>query len=82
MIAIRVEIKKIETGEWDRTNNPLKNAPHTQSMVCASEWKFPYSREQAAFPLDWIRGRGKFWPSVARVNNSEGDKKLILTLME
>jgi glycine dehydrogenase len=80
MIAIRAEIKKIETGEWDKTDNPLKNAPHTQAMVCASEWNHKYSREVAAFPLSWIRQRGKFWPSVGRVNNQAGDKTLILRI--
>jgi glycine dehydrogenase len=80
MIAIREEIKKIETGEWDKTDNPLKNAPHTQAMVCASEWNHTYSREVAAFPLSWIRQRGKFWPSVGRVNNQAGDKALILRI--
>ena len=82
MISIREEIRKIETGEWDKTDNPLKNAPHTQSMVCASEWSHQYSRETAAFPLAWIKERGKFWPSVARVNNQLGDKNLVLTLRE
>ena len=82
MISIRCEVAKIESGEWSKTDNPLKNAPHTQSMVCASEWKHCYSREVAAFPLPWIKERGKFWPSVGRVNNQAGDKTLILRLQE
>ena len=82
MISIRNEIKKIESGEWDKTDNPLKNAPHTQAMVCASEWKHGYTREEAAFPLPWIQQRGKFWPSVARVNNQLGDKNLVLSLKD
>jgi glycine dehydrogenase len=82
LLSIRNEIKKIESGEWDKLNNPLKNAPHTQSMVCDDEWNFPYSRKIAAFPLQWISERGKFWPSVSRVSNTVGDKKLILTLKD
>lgn len=82
MISIREEIRKVESGEWDRVDNPLKNAPHTQSMVCGSEWKHKYSRETAAFPLAWIKERGKFWPSVGRVNNQLGDKHLVLSLKD
>jgi glycine dehydrogenase len=82
MISIREEIKKIESGECDKLDNPLKNAPHTQAMVCGSEWKHKYSRETAAFPLPWIAKRGKFWPSVARVNNQVGDKNLVLSLKD
>jgi len=82
MIAIRAEIKKIEDGTWPSDDNPLKNAPHTQSEVCASEWTHPYSREEAAFPVPWLLKRGKFWPSVGRVDNSLGDRKLKLRLAE
>jgi len=82
MISIRAEIKKIEDGEWSVEDNPLKNAPHTQQEVCASEWTHPYSREEAAFPAPWTLKRGKFWPTVARVDNSLGDRKLKLRLEE
>jgi len=82
MISIRAEIKKIEDGEWPMEDNPLKNAPHTQQEVCASEWTHPYSREEAAFPAPWTLKRGKFWPTVARVDNSLGDRKLKLRLEE
>lgn len=78
MISIREEIKKIETGEWPPEDNPLKNAPHTQGEVCSSEWAHPYTREEAAFPVPWLLTRGKFWPTVARVDNSLGDRKLKL----
>lgn len=78
MISIRKEIAKIESGEWTLEENPLKNAPHTQLEVCASEWKHPYTREEAAFPAPWLLQRGKFWPTVARVDNSLGDRKLKL----
>lgn len=80
MIAIREEIRKIEKGIWPADDNPLKNAPHTQAEVCSSEWTHPYTREEAAFPVSWLLQRGKFWPSVARVDNSLGDRKLKLRL--
>eukprot|EP00747_Dinoflagellata_sp_TGD_P167229 gnl/TRDRNA2_/TRDRNA2_191258_c0_seq1.p1 gnl/TRDRNA2_/TRDRNA2_191258_c0~~gnl/TRDRNA2_/TRDRNA2_191258_c0_seq1.p1 ORF type:complete len:1003 (+),score=230.68 gnl/TRDRNA2_/TRDRNA2_191258_c0_seq1:45-3053(+) len=80
MILIHKEIKKIESGEWPQDDNPLKMAPHTQFEVCATEWTHPYSREEAAFPAPWVEKRGKFWPTVARVDNSLGDRKLKLRL--
>jgi glycine dehydrogenase len=78
MIMIREECKKIESGEWSKSDNPLKMAPHTQYEVCATEWTHPYTREEAAFPAPWTKARGKFWPTVARVDNSLGDRKLKL----
>jgi glycine dehydrogenase len=78
MIAIRAEIAAIESGNADKANNPLKHAPHTQAIVCGSLWDRPYSREQAAFPLPYV-AKNKFWPSVARVNNTHGDRNLICT---
>lgn len=78
MIAIYEEIKAIETGFADKIDNPLKNAPHTQAVICAEEWKHTYSRKKAAFPLYYIT-QNKFWPSVARVNNTHGDRNLICT---
>lgn len=78
MIMIREEIRKIETGEWPVDDNPLKMAPHTQEEVISSEWTHPYSREEAAFPAAWLLKRGKFWPTVGRVDNSYGDRKLKL----
>jgi glycine dehydrogenase len=76
MIAIREEIREIETGAADRKDNLLKNAPHTQSRVTADEWTHPYSRERAAFPAEWTRD-SKFWPAVARVESAYGDRNLI-----
>ena len=70
------EIQTIADGLWPRTDNPLKNSPHTAEAVTASEWGHPYSREQAAFPLPWVRD-SKFWPSVARVDGAWGDRNLI-----
>jgi glycine dehydrogenase len=78
LIAIRGEIGQIENGEMDKANNPLKNAPHTQAAVISSQWHRPYSREAAAFPLPHLV-HNKFWPSVARVNNTHGDRNLICT---
>ncbi len=76
MIAIRKEIEEVVSGRVDRKDNVLKHAPHTAKSVCANEWSRPYSREQAAFPLPWVRNN-KFWPAVARVDNVYGDKHLV-----
>lgn len=76
LLGIRREIRMIEEGAMDKKDNPLKNAPHTQYSVCSDEWNKPYSREMAAFPLDYVK-QNKFWPSVARVNNTHGDRNLI-----
>ena len=73
MISIR---KEIEVATKEDANNPLKNAPHTQEMLTADEWVFPYSRKQAAFPLEYIADN-KFWPSVRRVDDAFGDRNLI-----
>jgi len=78
MIQIREEIREIEQGGVDRQNNLLKNSPHTAEQIAMAEWKFPYTRERAAFPLPWVKER-KFWPSVARINNVLGDRNLICT---
>lgn len=78
MLSIREEIRQIENGIWDKSVNPLKNAPHTADVCLQSEWNNPYTREQAAYPLPWVR-ENKFWPSVSRVNNPHGDRNLICT---
>jgi len=78
LISIYDEIKNIEQGKSDKTDNALKNAPHTQFVICADEWKHAYSRESAAFPLAYVR-ENKFWPSIGRVNNTYGDRNLICT---
>lgn len=72
MISIR---KEIETASIDNPNNILKNAPHTLMMVTTDTWSFPYTREQAAFPLDYIADN-KFWPTVRRVDEAYGDRNL------
>ena len=78
MIAIRAEIAAIAAGRLDRTDNPLKNAPHTAAAVMGSEWRHGYSREQAAFPLAYV-AEAKYWPPVARVDNVYGDRNLVCT---
>ncbi|WP_257666615.1 aminomethyl-transferring glycine dehydrogenase [Parapedobacter tibetensis] len=76
LIAIREEIAAIEDGRSDKVDNLLKRAPHTVAMVSADVWDKPYPRSQAAFPLPFVREH-KFWPSVGRVNDSQGDRVLI-----
>lgn len=78
MIAIREEIAEIESGQIDRKDNPLKNAPHTAQQIASGNWKRPYSREKAVFPTEATR-LSKFWPAVSRVNNVLGDRNLICT---
>ncbi|RYE52618.1 MAG: glycine dehydrogenase (aminomethyl-transferring), partial [Sphingobacteriales bacterium] len=76
MISIRKEISEVENGDIDKVNNALKNAPHTFTVAVADEWDMPYSRQQAAFPLPYVK-ENKFWPSVGRVNDTFGDRSLI-----
>ena len=76
MIAIYGEIKKIESGDADKTDNVLKNAPHTVEEAVADEWPHPYSRTQALFPLAEVKTH-KFWPAVARIDNTYGDRNLV-----
>jgi glycine dehydrogenase len=78
MLSIREEVRAIEEGKADKKDNTLKNAPHTQHVITADEWKHGYSRQAAAYPLAYVR-ENKFWPSVARVNNTHGDRNLICT---
>ncbi len=78
LLSIREEIRMIEEGKMDKKDNALKNSPHTQFVVCNSNWDHSYTREQAVFPLPYVK-ENKFWPSVARVNNTYGDRNLICT---
>lgn len=73
MISIKKEIDSVSKED---DNNVLKNAPHTLAMITANEWDFPYSRETAAFPIDYVK-ENKFWPSVRRVNDAYGDRNLV-----
>ena len=76
MIKIRKEIDEVENGNLPKYNNPLKNAPHTQTDVIISDWDRPYSRERAVFPASYTL-QNKFWPSVGRINNAYGDRNLV-----
>jgi glycine dehydrogenase len=76
MISIHGEIQAVASGEADRQNNVLKNAPHTAEQVISDKWDRPYSREQAAYPAPWTRGH-KFWPAVARIDSVYGDRNLM-----
>ncbi len=76
MIAIREEIKEIEEGKADQIDNVLKNSPHTLNVLISDEWNHSYSREKAAYPVEWTR-KNKFWPSVGRVNSAYGDRNLV-----
>ena len=78
LLAIREEIEQVVTGKVDAKNNVLKHAPHIQRVVMNDEWNRPYTRKQAAFPLTWVE-QNKFWPTVSRVNNTQGDRNLICT---
>lgn len=76
LLSIRQEIRDIEEGRMDKTNNPLKNAPHTQQVLLQEEWTRPYSRAIAAFPAPWQKNT-KFWPTCGRVDDVHGDSHLI-----
>ncbi len=76
MIAIRQEIERVASGEYDRQDNPLRNAPHTAEMLIAGDWKHSYQREEAAYPASGDR-RAKYWPPVRRIDQAYGDRNLI-----
>jgi glycine dehydrogenase len=76
LIAIREEIRAVEEGRLPVEDSPLRRAPHTASAVTAEEWGRPYSRQQGAFPTPWVE-RAKFWPAVARIDNTWGDRNLV-----
>ncbi|GGX88898.1 aminomethyl-transferring glycine dehydrogenase [Massilia dura] len=76
MIAIRQEIAKVESGEFDKASNPLKFAPHTAEVLIADNWDRKYSREVAAYPLASLR-KHKYWPPVGRADNVYGDRNLM-----
>jgi glycine dehydrogenase len=75
LIKIKEEINKVKSGEFDKIDNPLKNAPHTHTELAANEWKHKYDRESAAYPSAILRSY-KYWPPVSRVDNVYGDKNL------
>lgn len=76
LISIRNEVREIEAGKLDKVDNPLKNAPHTSEVIISDSWERKYSREQAAFPVPWLRDF-KFWPSVGRIDAGYGDRNLV-----
>lgn len=78
MISIHGEISAVINGKADAKDNPLKNAPHTMRTLCANEWPHAYAREEAAFPLPYLRSH-KFWPAVSRIDNVHGDRNLVCT---
>ncbi len=78
MISVHGEIQAIIDGTADPINNVLKNSPHTTATVCGNDWPHPYTREEAAFPLPYLRAH-KFWPAVSRIDNVHGDRNLVCT---
>jgi glycine dehydrogenase len=78
MIAIRREIERVASGEWDAEDNPLKNAPHTVDELAADDWPHAYSRRDAGWPVKSLR-LGKYFAPVARVDNVYGDRNLVCT---
>ena len=78
LIKIKLEIDKIKSGKYDKDDNPIKNAPHTDLELASNEWHHKYSREEAAYPSEFLKSN-KFWPPVARINNVYGDKNLFCT---
>ena len=76
MIHVRQEIQEVADGKADRTDNVLKNAPHTSTVVSADVWSHSYGREKAAFPVPGLR-RIKSWPSVGRINSTYGDRNIV-----
>ena len=78
LIKIKSEIDKIMSGEFDKIDNPIKNAPHTNLELTSNNWNHKYSREEAAYPEKFLKAN-KFWPPVARVDNVYGDKNIYCT---
>ncbi|MBX7225779.1 MAG: aminomethyl-transferring glycine dehydrogenase [Chitinophagales bacterium] len=78
MLSIRREIQEVMDGKYPPDNNPVMQAPHTANELCIGEWNHPYSREEAAFPVNYLQ-QWKFWPSVAKIDNTYGDRNLVCT---
>ena len=78
LIKIKQEIDLIKTGKFDKADNPIKNAPHTDTELASDNWTHKYSREEAAYPAKFLKVN-KFWPPVARVDNVYGDKNIFCT---
>lgn len=80
LIEIRNEVREVEEGKADKENNVLTRAPHTAAVITADEWDRPYSRQQAAYPLPFVKD-AKFWPSVSRIDNAYGDRNLVCSCL-
>lgn len=80
MLLIHQEILDVQNGALDKTDNPLKNSPHTAAMVTSDRWDHLYPRERAAYPASWLRDH-KFWPYVGRVDNVYGDRNLVCSCL-
>jgi glycine dehydrogenase len=76
MKSIRAEIAQIENGLADKENNVIKNAPHTANCIINLEWNYPYSKQQAAYPVEYLK-EVKYWVPVRRVDNAYGDRNLV-----
>jgi glycine dehydrogenase len=79
LIAVRAEVDKVASGEWDAADNPLKNAPHTAEMLIAAEWPHAYRRDEGGYPggPGHPNGRAKYWPPVRRIDQAYGDRNLV-----
>ena len=80
MIAIKQEVNAIASGDLDKLDNPLKNAPHTAETLLADDWNHAYSRHQAAYPAPWLKEH-KFWTSVGRIDNAFGDRNFVCSCL-
>ena len=78
MVAIRREVQAVVDGNADPQDNVLKHAPHTAAVAAGDVWTHPYSRAEAVFPLESLRGQ-KFWPPIGRINSTYGDRHLVCT---
>ena len=78
MIGIYREIMEVKENVAAKESNVLKNAPHTDAVMVSDEWEYSYSRQKAAFPLEWVRER-KLWPAIGRVDDTYGDRNLVCT---
>jgi glycine dehydrogenase len=77
LLSIKNEIDLIAKGEFDAISNPLTNAPHTLLELSSDDWLHSYTREQAAYPLEYLKHGNKFWAEVGRVDSAHGDRNLI-----
>jgi glycine dehydrogenase len=77
LLNIHGEIQEVALGNYPADNNVLHNAPHTLAVITSNDWDLPYTREQAAYPLPYLKQESKFWPAVSRVNNAYGDRNLM-----